>query len=555
MADVTVFVAKQIVTMDPGRPTGTAVAVKDGRILSVGTLQSMKPWLDRFDHEIDQTFADKVLLPGLIDPHTHFRWSGALAELQYVGPIDSPNGVARAVRTRDAVFAKLREIDAGLSDPKQPIFVWGFDPAIQGGHIHRDELDLISAERPIWVLAYAVHFLYVNSAMLERLGVTEAMNMHGLGRDPDGTLNGMFIEMEATRFALEPFRKEILHPDKARKGMRTLAETAKRAGVTMTGDLGFGSTNFDMEWADHQEVVLADDFPLRMVLTPAAFGVKREKGAGAVDFVAGLKGRFHDKLRFHGIKFWSDGSYQAMSLRLNFPGYLNGENGLRGDTPWEELADTMMPYWDRGIQIHAHANGDEAVDAVLDALAELQRRAPRFDHRFVIEHYCISTPAQARRLKALGGTASVNNYLVHFRSQLQSEQGLGPDRAVATARLGSLEREGVIFGLHSDYALVVVPLHPLTAAWIAMTRLGEDGTVQAPGERIGLERALRAVTIDAAYLLRMEGEVGSLEVGKLADFAILEENPFEVETDRLKDIPIWGTVLAGRKQPVAGSPS
>lgn len=551
MSDVTVFIAKKILTMDPGRPTGTAVAVKDGRILSVGTLESLEPWLKRYSYVIDDTFADKVIMPGLIDPHTHFHWSGWVVGLEYVGPIDSPNGVDRAVHGFDGVIARLKELDRKIEDPKQPIFAWGFDPAFQGGHLDRRILDEISTERPIWVLAYAIHYLYVNGAMLDMLGATDDMNIHGLGRYPDGTLNGQFIEIEATRFALEPFRREMMRPDRAKRGMRTLAETAKRAGVTMTADIGFGLTNFDAEWRDHEDVVLSKDFPLRMVLTPAESGVRKDHGDTAPEFVADLKtSRFNEKLRFHGVKFWADGSYQAMSLRLKFPYYLDGGNGLRGENPWESLADAMMPYWERNIQIHVHANGDEALDAVLDALAELQRRLPRFDHRFTIEHYLISTPSQARRLKALGGVASVLIYYLHTRGQLQSEQGLGPDRAEATARLGSLERAGVPFTLHSDHAFAVAPLHPLTAAWIAVTRIGKDGkTVMAPGERIGLDLALRAITIDAAYILRMEDEVGSIEVGKLADFAILDEDPTEVEIDRLRGIGIWGTVLGGVKQP------
>lgn len=551
MSDVTVFTARKILTMDQGRPFGTAVAVKDGRILSVGSLETLEPWLKRYSYVIDDTFADKIIMPGLIDPHTHFHWSGWVVGLEYIGPIDSPNGRDKAVHGRDGVIARLKELDRQIADPKRPIFAWGFDPAFQGGHLDRDILDEISKERPIWVLAYAIHYLYVNSAMLEKLGATDDLNIHGLGRYPDGKLNGQFIEIEATRFALEPFRQEMMRPDRARSGMRTLAETARRAGVTMTADIGFGLTNFDAEWRDHLEVVMDEGFPLRMVLTPAESGVRKDQGDAAPEFIANLKtSRFDEKMRFHGVKFWADGSYQAMSLRLKFPFYLDGGNGLRGENEWDTLADAMMPYWERGIQIHVHANGDEAVDAVLDALAELQRRLPRFDHRFTIEHYLISTPAQARRLKALGGVASVLIYYLHTRGQLQNEAGLGPDRAETTGRLGSLAREGVPFTLHSDHAFAVAPLHPLTAAWIAVTRLGRDGTtVMAPGERIDRDTALRAITIDAAYILRMENEVGSIEIGKLADFAILDEDPTEVPIDRLKDIAIWGTVLAGVKQP------
>jgi predicted amidohydrolase YtcJ len=154
--------------------------------------------------------------------------------------------------------------------------------------------------------------------------------------------------------------------------------------------------------------------------------------------------------------------------------------------------------------------------------------------------------SQARRLARLGGCASVNIYLVHYRAEAQSLSGLGPDRAEATARLGSLEREGVVFGLHSDYALVVVPMRPLVGMWIATRRLGSDGvTVLSPGECIGLERAMRAVTIDAAFLLRLENEIGSIEVGKRADFAVLESDPFECELDELPAIKVWGTIYAG----------
>ena len=273
-------------------------------------------------------------------------------------------------------------------------------------------------------------------------------------------------------------------------------------------------------------------------------------GPGAADFIKALKPRNNDKLFFHGVKFLSDGSFPAMSLRLNFPGYLDGTNGLRNDVPWDELAARMTPFWDRGIQIHCHANGDEAITASLDALEALQDARPRFDHRFTLEHYCISTPDQARRLKALGGLASVNNYFVHYRGQLHSEHAYGPDRSEAVARLGSLARDGVVFALPSDASLVMVPLHPLTAAWVAVNRVALDGrTVLAPGERIGVYRAMRAITIDAAYVLRQETRIGSLEPGKFADFAILEQDPFSVDAMALKDIPIWGTALSGQLQP------
>ena len=534
--------------MDPGRPVASAVAVKDGRIVSVGTLETMRPWLERQTFEIDDTFRDKVMFPGFIDPHTHFRMSGVYMGLTYIGPIDQqgPRGFNTGLATREEVLGKLAEVDRTLVDPNEPILAWGLDPAVQGGQLHRDELDTISKRRPIWTVTYAPHVVVANSAMLEVIGVDESTNVYGIERYSDGRLNGQFIERGATQIATRPVARHLADPARGVEAIRALGAVAQKAGITATADMVFGYLDLEREWEEHKEVVLDPSFPLRMYLVPIEGKVRANHGDEAITFLKSLKGRNNEKLAFHGIKFVNDGSYPAMTLRLRAPGYLDGREGHRGETPWEDLVETMLPYWKAGIQIHSHANGDETVAMTLDVLEALQLRHPRFDHRFTIEHYCISTPDQARRLKALGGLASVNNYFVHYRSMIHAEQGFGPDRAQATARLGSLEREGVVFAIHSDFSLVLTPIHPLTAVWIAVNRLALDGrSVQAPGERIGLDRAMRAITIDAAHILSRDHELGSVEVGKHADFTILDDDPYDVEAMAIRDIPVWGTVLGG----------
>ena len=517
----------------------------------MGDMDSLTPWLRRVPHDIDDTFADNVLLPGFIDPHTHLRLSGTYMGLHYVGPIDStdPHGhPVSGIGERAAVLDRLRLLVDGQNTSGQadPLLAWGYDPGSQGGHLDRDMLDAISRDVPIWVVAYAPHIIYTNTPMLEIIGVNEQTELHGLGRFADGRLNGWFVETAATATASRPVRDQVYRSGFGLAALKLQGRVAVKSGITTTADMIFGIDNFDREWDDHQQAIADNSLPLRMLLVPFEGSLRRRFGDQMLEYYAEMTKRATDRLAIHGIKFINDGSYPSMTLRLNFPGYLDGEEGLTGEVPWQDMVEHMLPFWKAGIQIHSHANGDETVDMTLDTLQALQREVPRFDHRFTIEHYCISTPAQARRLAALGGLASVNPYFVHYRSQIHADRGFGPDRSEATARLGSLLEAGATFALHSDYNLVVAPMHPLTAAWIAVNRLAADNeTVVAPGERISVHQALRAITVDAAHVLNRDATLGSIEAGKHADFAVLQDDPYEVEPVSLKDIDIRGTVLGG----------
>ncbi|MCH1614110.1 MAG: amidohydrolase [Acidimicrobiales bacterium] len=546
---ITVFPAAQIHTMDPGRPHASAVAVANGRIVSTGTIESMQPWLRRNTYEIDNRYADKIILPGFIDPHTHLRYSGVYMGLNYVGPIDSasPTGLRKGLPTRDAVCNQLRSLVSEHDDSSKPLTAWGYDPAVQAGHLDRDMLDAISDTIPLWVVAYAPHIIYVNSPMLELIGVDEDSIGHGLGRYPDGRLNGWFVETEAIARATRPVADSVYADGSGSQAIERMGAVAQQAGLTTTADLGWGfSESFEKEWADHRSAIDNDKFPLRILMIPFEARLTRDFGDEAINFLAGKRLEGDDRLTTHGIKYVNDGSYPSMTLVMNQPGYLDDDTAHTGEIPWENMVDRMRPFWKAGIQIHSHANGDRTVDMTLDTLAALQLEHPRFDHRFTIEHYCLSNPSQAKRLAALGGLASVNIYFVHYRAQLHSDHGFGPDRSEATARLGSLERAGVTFALHSDFNLVVTPLSPLTAAWCAVNRLAADGSaVMAPGERISVDRALRAMTIDAAHVLNRDDRLGSIEVGKYADFTVLDDDPYQVNVEELNRISVHDTVLEG----------
>ena len=211
------------------------------------------------------------------------------------------------------------------------------------------------------------------------------------------------------------------------------------------------------------------------------------------------------------------------------------------------MKEIATAFWDAGVVIHCHVNGDRGVDVVLDILEGLQAGHPRPDHRFTLEHFGYSTEDQNRRLHALGALVSAQPNYLYVLSGKYAERGLGWDRASQISRLGSLESLGTVVALHSD--MTMAPVDPLFLAWLATNRVNMDGNVMAPSERLSLHKALRAITIDAAYVLGMESEIGSIATGKRADFAILEQDPYKVGVEGLKDIPVWGVVFEGKAYP------
>jgi predicted amidohydrolase YtcJ len=188
------------------------------------------------------------------------------------------------------------------------------------------------------------------------------------------------------------------------------------------------------------------------------------------------------------------------------------------------------------------------VELALDTLEKLQWERPRFNHRYTIEHFGISTAAQARRIADLGAIVSANPYYVYELSDIYSREGVGFERASQMVRLGSLSRNGVPFALHSDFTMA--PARPLQNAWIAANRINAAGDVLCPNERATLDEAMRAITINAAYVLGLEHEIGSISIGKKADFTVLEADPYDTPVERLRDIPIWGTVFEGTPFPL-----
>lgn len=550
---ITVFTARRIVTMDPGWPEGTAVAVKDGRILSVGTLADLEPWLKRFPHVIDERFKDKVIYPGFVEAHGH-PVMGAIAvsrpPLSFF-PLRNPYGKDfPGVRSPDDAIAALKGYVAAAKSPTETIMTWGYDVVAMGGRfLTREELDQISTTNPILVWDASEHYVFANSAAIAYAGVTSEMleRTVGAGRNPDGSSNGQFLGTEAAKLVMLKPLSDVLTPGEGLKALRYLGALMQQAGVTTTGDLFYGGVNLKLEQALVHDYFARPDAIARIVHVVDGETFSQTYGQDAVAQAIRLREQSNEHVMFNGVKFFADDAFVSLGMQLQWPPYIDAERykGLFMFNSKQAFVDAMRPWWNAGFQIHVHSNGSGGNQITLDALAELQAEKPRFDHRFSFEHFGISSTAQARQLKALGALVSTNPYYVSQRADLNADQ-IGTDRASLAARMQSLIDQDITVALHSDTP-VGVP-SPLMEVWTAVNRIGElSGKVHAPHERVlNVDEAMRMVTIDAAYALGVNDRIGSIEAGKYADFAVLEADPRDVDPMKIKDIGVVATIVDGR---------
>lgn len=544
-----IYPASAVVTMTESGST-EAVAVRDSRILALGDVETLQA--DLPGAVLDETFADKVIVPGLIDPHVHM----ALSSLQYATPLTppwpmaTPEGMVRGLPTREAFFERLREIEAE-TPTGEPLIVFGFHNLVHGD-LTKSDLDDVTTERPLVIWHYSSHDFYLNTLALEWAGVDASWHdrFEGVDLDENGELTGRVYE-DAVGALLQTLGTVLLAPDRLTRGLDGFSGLLRSGGVTTVADLGYGLFTLPLENANisgnwHS----IDHSGYRLYLVPehrafnAAFGDERVETilgmvAGDVDAPAPVLPQ---------VKFFTDAAFYSQTMRLSEPGYLSGQSeGTQG--LWvlkpEEIAPTIQPYWEAGLAVRIHSNGDAAQGATLDALESLRPSAP--DRKFIFEHAGLFSPEQVQRASELeAGISAASHYVFYLGEAYQSP--LGPDRGNWILPLASLSAAGVPVTLHSDAPLA--PPLPLRAASVHMLRATREGGELTPSEKLSAEEALEAITIDAAYALGLEAELGSLAPGKLADFTILDSNPLNTPAEDWPDIGIWGVVIDGEKRPL-----
>lgn len=550
-----IYTAKRIHTMDESLPRATAVGVIDDRIVAVGDLASMAPWREGREVIVDERLKDKVLLPGFIDNHLHPFLGALLTPMEIIAPepwrMDGGR-IAPAANTPQRYRELLVERLAAKPDKSDWFISFGYQPS-EHGRWCRAELDALCPDRPVILWQRSFHETYMNSAAIAKLGITQEK----IGAHPQINLvDGHFFET-GNKLVVAGLMAYFMRPAWYHRGLRITAELMQQGGITTAGDMLFGALDPEYEFAALDACIEQPARPLRIVNIADARGFSNRavgrKVMGAPTecppFDLGLKAieaigaRQSRRVRFSkAVKLFADGAMFSQLMQMNPPGYIDGHHGEWLMAP-DVLAKGVEVFWEAGYQIHVHVNGDAGMDAVLAALGAAQARKPRFDHRFMMHHVGFHTNAQSRRMAALGAHASVNPYYIHALADGYASLGLGPERAAQIVRAGSMARNGLRVSFHSDF--MMAPTEPLLLAWCAATRTTKSGRVVSPDECLTLEQALRGITIDAAFGLHMDHEIGSIVAGKKADFTVLEDDPFELGADHLKDLRVAGTVFEG----------
>lgn len=552
---VTIYTAKNIITMEKSNPEAQAVAVAGKRIVSAGTLASVKAALGDQPYTLDETFKDKVVMPGFIEQHMH-PLLGALTlstDVISMEDWDLPGKHFKGAQTPEQYRERLSEINTQMGDSQEWLYSWGYHP-LWHGEIDRAYLDKISSTRPIIIWDRSCHNFYLNTAAIEALKLDKAaMQGHGLASTQFDWDKGHWFEKGAIELLAPTLLKYMGSPERVASGTKMLVEYLHQKGITAFNDPG--AILMPGLWGMYQKVLGAPEVPFYSYFFPGAFtegvaGKSVEESLAATEQLVAMAPEGKVSMLAKQIKLFSDGAIISQAMQMK-DGYLDGHQGEWMMTP-ETLEKWGKLYWDKGYQLHIHATGDKGLDVVLDMLERRMRENPRPDHRSVIVHFPSSTEEQVERIARVGAIVSSNPYYpVGFANKF-AKYGLGPERAHALARNGSVIKHGIPLSFHSD--LPVTYADPLFLAWSAVNRQTNEGNVVAPEQRIGVHDALRAITIEGAYSWRKESELGSIAPGKIANFTVLEQNPYQVKPLALRDIPIWGTVFEGRLFPNTAKP-
>jgi predicted amidohydrolase YtcJ len=475
-------------------------------------------------------------MPGFVDAHGHFPGSG-----QTVFSVDLNSPPIGDVTDIEQLLARLTDFAMQRADGW--VVGHGYDDTLlrEKRHPTRDDLDRVSRDRPVAVVHVSGHLAVVNTAALEVLGIDESTP------DPEG---GVIVRDPASADGRRP--NGVLEETAARAvwdhtldlgvmdGLRMTTQAAREylaVGVTTASAGGMPSAVAELLGF----LSGLNQFSQRVALFP----LFEEVGESLLSGERSLADFAGARVSVPRVKIIADGSIQGYTGYLTEPYYVpfKGNASYRGypSVPREELFRQVAALYERRIPVAIHCNGDASIDDGLDAIEAAMSTHPWPEARPLIIHAQMTRKDQIDRMAELGVTPSFFSAHTYYWGDRHAAIFMGPERAANMSPARWALDAGVRFSSHLDTP--VTPMLPLQAVWSQVERESTGGVVIGPAQRIGRMPALRAVTIDAAWQVFMDDEIGSIEPGKRADLVVLSENPLTAEDIRV--IKVDRTVIDG----------
>lgn len=525
-----ILINGKVITVDPDDKIVEAVAVKDGKILYIGSTEEVKKLANEKTKVID--LKGKTMMPGIIDSHTHPSGiaTGFLQINCRVPPVRNIQDI------KDLVAAKAKELGPGkwlqgvnYNDSKLE----------ERRQINRWELDEAAPENPVFIKSDTGHQAVVNSLALEIAGITKDSPDPAGGeydRDDNGIPTGLLYEM-ATGVVGQHIPPYTL--EEVKESYRKVIDVLSAWGVTSTHN----ASSRKIGIRAYKQLL---DEGVKKVRMSLMMSVNSETPGDVVNSLEmlGIESGFGDEwLQVMSTKIMGDGSGAGGTASVYIPQH-RGPRGLGiMMTDETEIERLVMKSHNAGLRVSIHSIGDRGIDVALDCIEKAQKLNPKEDMRHRIEHNSCCTPKQLERIKKLGVVPSSSiGYMYGLGDQYA--ENFGPERSRWLHPHKTMKEMGIIAGGNSDCP--VTYYSPFVQIYAAVTRKSSSGRIVGPEEAVSVMDAIRIYTYNGAYLSKDEDKLGTLELGKLADMIILDQDILTIDQEKIKDIQVLKTIVDGK---------